>query len=240
MIILHQYQPAFGIPSASPFCVKAEILLKMAGLKYETDLRGDPRKAPRGKLPFITDGDHVVADSEQIRKYLEEKYGAEFDSGVSDRDRSIGHAFARMIEERLYWAIVYSRWINEDNWPRIRDLIFAPVPALMRPIIVRLAQKQVKAKLYAHGLGRHTEAEIYSFGADDLNAIATQLDYNDYFLGNEITSFDAIVYPFLSTILLSSLVSPLKQSAEQHEAFRPYIARMQEHFFPEFDVKQSN
>lgn len=32
------------------------------------------RKAPKGKLPFITDGELTVPDSELIIAYLQEKY----------------------------------------------------------------------------------------------------------------------------------------------------------------------
>ena len=46
MIKLHIYRPAFGQPSGSPFCVKAIILLKMAGAEFETVYLDDPRKTP--------------------------------------------------------------------------------------------------------------------------------------------------------------------------------------------------
>ncbi|MBZ0215108.1 MAG: glutathione S-transferase family protein, partial [Fimbriimonadaceae bacterium] len=222
MIILYKYAPAFGIPSASPFCVKAEILLKMAKANYDIAILADPRKAPRGKLPYIKDGDAIIADSTHICRHLEANYTAEFTTCLSDRERATGHAFATMIEERLYWAILHSRWMDETNWPRVRQELFAPLPAIMRPLIARMTRKGVRADLHSHGLGRHTETEIYRLAATDLETIAVQLDYNDYFMGDHVTSFDASVYPFLSAILLASLESPLKDIAERHEAFRPY------------------
>lgn len=42
----------------SPFVTKAEVLLKMAGLSYRTDITG-LRKAPKGKLPYIEDDGHA-------------------------------------------------------------------------------------------------------------------------------------------------------------------------------------
>ncbi|MDR6871877.1 hypothetical protein J2Y55_002890 [Bosea sp. BE125] len=37
MITLHSFGPGFGLPDPSPFCIKAEILLRMAGLPFERE-----------------------------------------------------------------------------------------------------------------------------------------------------------------------------------------------------------
>ena len=62
MITLYTFGPAFGLPDPSPFVTKAEVLLKMAGLPYRMDTKGF-RKAPKGKLPYIRDGEDIIADS---------------------------------------------------------------------------------------------------------------------------------------------------------------------------------
>ena len=45
MIKLYQFAPAFGLPNASPFCMKMETYLRMAGLPYELVNSGDVMKA---------------------------------------------------------------------------------------------------------------------------------------------------------------------------------------------------
>jgi len=35
VIKLYQFAPAFGLPNASPFCMKMETYLRMAGLPFE-------------------------------------------------------------------------------------------------------------------------------------------------------------------------------------------------------------
>ena len=63
MITLCGFGPAMGLPEISPFVTKAHILLRMAGLRYETETSfGAFRKAPKGKLPYIEDDGAVVAD----------------------------------------------------------------------------------------------------------------------------------------------------------------------------------
>ena len=38
MIKLYQFKRTFGLPNMSPFCMKVETWLRMAGLEYETVL----------------------------------------------------------------------------------------------------------------------------------------------------------------------------------------------------------
>ena len=61
MIILYTFGPCFGLPDPSPFVMKAEVLLKMANLPFETDTGGF-NKAPKGKLPYIADDGEIIAN----------------------------------------------------------------------------------------------------------------------------------------------------------------------------------
>jgi glutathione S-transferase len=85
MIKLFKYGPKFGLPDAGPFCFKAEMLLKLSGLAFEKQA-GNRQKAPKGKLPFIDDDGTIVADSTFIQMHLEEKYGIDFEGGLSDAE----------------------------------------------------------------------------------------------------------------------------------------------------------
>jgi glutathione S-transferase len=76
MITLYAFGPAFGLPDPSPYVIKTEIQLKMAGLPYRRDLTGFPT-APKGKLPYIEDDGEVVPDSTFIRAHIERKYGVD-------------------------------------------------------------------------------------------------------------------------------------------------------------------
>jgi glutathione S-transferase len=88
MITLYGFGPAFGLPDPSPFVMKAELLLKMAGLPYKADT-GGMRKAPKGKLPYIVDDGEAVGDSTFIRWHIEKKYQIDFDRGLTPEQRAI-------------------------------------------------------------------------------------------------------------------------------------------------------
>lgn len=53
MITLCQFHRAWGLPNASPFCMKIETYLRMTKLPYETKFIDNPQQAPKGKLPYI-------------------------------------------------------------------------------------------------------------------------------------------------------------------------------------------
>ena len=233
-IKLIQFQSAFGLPSPSPFCMKAEILLKMAGQDYQTEDLADPSKSPLGKLPYIADDGTDVADSALIQRHLEEKYDIDFDAGLNKEQRAVSHAMARMAEERLYWVIVYSRWMEPSNWAKISKLFFSSLPPIVRNIVPIIANRQVKAALNGHGLGRHKKEDIYGFGAEDLSALAAQLDEKQFMFGDKPTSLDAIAYSTIASALIEELPSPLLTAAKSHSNFAAYVERCRKLWFPGF------
>jgi glutathione S-transferase len=233
MITLHTFGPAFGLPDPSPFVTKAEMLLKLAGLKYETSTRGF-RGAPKGKLPYIRDGDTVVADSTLIRLYLEQKHGIDFDRGLSARERGIGWAAEKMLEDHVYWVMIYWRWLKEPNFSRGPKHFFKRAPAIIRPLVERMVLKRVRANLHGHGIGRHTEAETTAMIARGIESLAQILGDNRYFLGATPSGSDATVFAFVAGALTSHFESPLRDKMQAMENLVAYRDRMMREYFPEF------
>jgi glutathione S-transferase len=232
MICLYKFYPAFGLTDPSPFCVKVETFLRMVGAEYQTVSLSDPRKGPKGKLPFLTDGDKTIADSTFIIKYLIETYHYPIDTDLRAEQRALGLAISRMLEEHLYWAIVYQRWIDPSNWRKISARFFGDLPPVIRSIVPMLARASVKRALHGQGLGRHQPAEILTLAEDDIRAVSDLLGQQDFILGNSPSSFDATVYAFVSSILYCTLDSPSKQTVLGYENLSRYCERMRQAFYP--------
>ena len=115
MITLYGFGPAFGLPDPSPFVMKTEIQLKMAGVRYRFE-RAAPQESPKGKIPFIQVGAHRVGDSTFIRAHLEKHHNFDFDAGLCTAERAQAWAIERMLEDHLYFAIVNFRWLDDENW----------------------------------------------------------------------------------------------------------------------------
>lgn len=93
MITLHTFGEAFGLPDASPFVIKAHLLLKLSGQPCQTAVfAGGMNIGPKGKRPFILDEGLTVADSTLIRFHLEQKYQKDLNENLSARDNGLGWA----------------------------------------------------------------------------------------------------------------------------------------------------
>ena len=232
MLKLIVFSPAMGLISPSPFSMKAIALMQMSGLEYEF-VPGDPRKAPKNKLPVLIDGQRTIPDSSHIQHYLEREKQVDYDGHLTPEQRAVTLSFRALCEDHLYWVGVFDRWIMNADY--VREEFFAAIPAPMRKIVFNKIQKDIRRNLYGQGLGRHTPDEIYAFGAADLKAIADYLGDKPFFFGDRPASLDAILFAFL----INNLVP---RSSTRPAAFSvkscPNLVAYCERFIERFDIPQ--
>jgi len=232
MITLYTFGPAFGLPDPSPFVMKAEVLLKMAGLPYRTDTTGLSR-APKGKLPYIDDDGERIADSTFIRWHIEKKYGVDLDRGLSREERATAWAFEKLAEDHLYWAIVEARWCDEENFEKGPRNFFRKVPALVRPVVIAMIRRRVRQALHGQGMGRHAQAEIGALAARSIDAFADFLGAKPFFFGREPTGLDATAFPFIAGAFCPVFTTSARTAAERHDNLRGYVGRMAARYYPD-------
>jgi glutathione S-transferase len=230
MITLYTFGPAFGLPDPSPFVMKGEMLLKLAGLPYETNRRG-LSGAPKGKLPYIRDEGTVVADSTLIRMHIEKKYGFDFDKGLSARERGVAWAVEKMLEDHLYWVLVYWRWMIDENFERGPKQFFKRVPALLRPLITRAVRKNVRTRLHGHGMGRHSDVEKNAIADRCVEALSQVLGDNRYLMGDQVCGADATAFAFIAGGLPELFESPLQKRLATTTNLVAYRDRMMVEFY---------
>jgi len=233
MITLFGSGPHFGLPDASPFVTKAEILLRMSRLPFEKALMSFS-KAPKGKIPYIDDEGERLGDSTFIRWHLEKKYAIDFDHGLTGEQRAIGWAFEKMAEDNLYWVSVHTRWMDDVNFERGPKEFFKAAPAAIRPLVVAMVRRRVRKSLHSQGMGRHSSKEIFELGSRSLRAIADYLGSKPFFMGTEPTGADATIFAFVLSAMCPVFESPLQQAAASHDNLRRYVGRMAARFYPEF------
>jgi glutathione S-transferase len=231
MIKLFQFPSFWNLPNVSPFCLKVETYLRMAKLPFEVVAVGDPRPAPKGKLPYIEDDGSVVADSGMIVTYLKEKYQDKLDSSLTPLQKAESLALQRLMEEHLYWVMVYARWIDPANWPMTKKAFLAKVPLLMRELVAAAVKKKIIKYLYCQGIGRHKPEEIYELGLDDLRALNEMLNNHAFLVRDVPTSIDACGYAFIANILEVPIQSPLKDYVKSQPNFVHYCEQMKEKFY---------
>lgn len=230
-LVVHHLPGAWGLPSVSPFCLKLDAWLRIAKLPHRTVIDGTPFKAPKGKLPYIEHDGQKIGDSGFIIEYLERRFGCDPNAGLSAAERASALALRRLIEENLYWVMVYDRWVVEENWAQFRDVVLGQVPALVRPLIAPIARRGVKSQLKGHGIGLHSKDEIHAVGIRDVGALADFLGDKPFFMGSAPTEIDAIAYAQLANIMSVPIESPVKDAALAHANLVAYVARVHDRVF---------
>jgi glutathione S-transferase len=226
VIVLWQFGPALGLPSASPFCIKAQTWLRLAGLEYEARNALTPRQAPLAKLPYVEVDGRKIADSGCIARELSAARGIDLDTALDARGRAVAHAFIRMAEEHLYWAVLYSRWLDPAHWEAMKRSFFAALPAVARGPVAKLVRRKVERDARGQGLALHDPEEIYRRGAADIAALADLLGERPYMMGTEASTLDASAYAMLASCWEAQLDTPLKAAVGQHPNLVAYCARM--------------
>ena len=235
MITLYGFGPAWGLPDCSHFVVKVDCYLRMVELPY-TRVPWQPfhdlQNAPQAKFPYIKDNDKTIADSGIIIEYLKATYGDKLgDNTLSPQHRASAHSLRRMIEEGLYWVLLYLQWMDEAAWEAFQPEIFRHLPPAERQAMPIPFREVVRGYLHAQGIGRHSRAEVYAIGNADLSALSAYLAEKPYFMGEQPTSLDATGYAFLTRILWVPYESPLKTHARSLPNLEAYCTRMRQRYY---------
>ena len=233
MIKLYQFASGYGLPNFSPFCMKLETYLRMTELDYQIVNLTTGRQGPKGKLPFINDDGKIIADTEFIINYLNKHYSIDLDSRLTLEQKAISTAFQGMLDERFYWTVVYSRWIDPQGWPKIKHFFFDSMPPVVKQIAPKVARTLVKKQLHAQGTGRHSLEQIYQIGKECLDALSTYLGDKKYFHGDHVSLIDCCMFAYVATIIQSPFGSPLKEHSDRMENLKRYNQLMYENYFPE-------
>ena len=231
MIKLYQFEPAFGLPNASPFCMKLENYLRMAGLPFEIVHKASLVRAPKRKMPYIEAAGKFLGDSSLIIEYLKTTYGDRLDGWLSVEQKAVALAFQRLMEENLYWVAVYTRWVEPEGWVATQRAFFGQLPSPLKWLAPSVARHGLKKELHGHGMGRHSRDEVYAIGKRDITALADFLADKAYFMGDTPCSLDATAYAFLANLIWVPVESPIKQHARQYPQLEAYCQRMRGRYY---------
>lgn len=235
-VTLVVFPAAFGEPSASPFCVKAEVMCRLAGLPHRLHVTVDPRGAPRGKLPYLETGHGPVADSDGIRDYLEREHGADFDTGLTAEERAVSRAIVRMMEEHLYFAIVADRWATDANWAVIKRLFFGDVPWPMRGLATRQVRSQVIGNLRGQGIGRFDAAGRAERALKDVRAVADLLGEKRFLFGDRPTAADISAVTMLRAAAAAPVATEISRFIDGHAGLMAYLERGRAALYPQAET----
>ncbi|RDS84932.1 glutathione S-transferase family protein [Dyella monticola] len=230
-ITLFVSRPGFGMPDTSPFVIKTEVQLKIAGLPYARE-SAIPPQAPKGKLPYLKDGDEVICDSTFIRSHIERRYGVDLDEGLDAHQRAQAWAIERMLEDHLYFAMVWFRWIVPENFAKGPARFADSAPQAERESLRVQMQARKDMDLRGHGIGRHSAAEIAALGVRSIDAIANLLGDKPYLMGERISAVDAMALGVLASILTPFFDTPLRDAVVARSHLIAYVDTLMRQYYP--------
>jgi glutathione S-transferase len=229
---LFQFPRMFAIPNLSPFCCKLETWLRIARVPYEVVDTPDPRKGPKGKLPFIEDAGLRIADTSLIVDHLVRTRGVDPDARLDASQRAIALLVQRTLEEHYAFVLAYTHLVRDEGWQHTRAR-FDSVPAIVRPLVRSMVRGRVKRLVWKQGVLRHSHEDIVESAVRDWRAVLTVMSDGPYFFGDEPAGVDAIVFGALATSVLTPIESPIRDFLRSQPKLVTYAERMRARFFPD-------
>lgn len=227
MLELIQFPAAFGIMNGSPFCMKVEVFLKLAGLPYRVNSRVLPMRLPKGKLPALRDGDALVCDSQTIIEHLQRHHAAALPPALQRAESGAEHVLRRMVEEHLYFAMLWHRWIDDAGWAVTAPTFFSHLPGPLRAVVPALVRRKMRRDLVGQGMARHDAGEIAARACADLDAVALTLGELPYFGGEAPGAIDATLYGFLANVLFVAIDNPVQRHLQTLPTLVAYTSRLE-------------
>jgi glutathione S-transferase len=203
----------------------------MTGIEHESLTSSTPFGGPKKKAPWIEYKGKKLGDSTLIIDFLKQGFGKDPDANLDAGQRATIVAIQRLIEENLYWALVYDRWVREENWPRLKSTVLGDIPAPVRALLAPYARYAVKKQLAGHGMGLHSPEEIDAIAKKDIDALAALLGEGPWYFGDQPTMADATVYSLLANILFVEFESPMKDMIRAYPTLTAMLERFRARFY---------
>lgn len=233
MLTVYGFNPLPTLASPSPFCLKLEAWLRLAGLPYQT-AEFNPFRAPNGKAPYVRleDGT-VIADSSVIIRHLTEAHAIDLDAHLSAAQRAQATLIQRTLEDHLYYALLYFRWVDDAGFEVLKQHYFAADGWPKRALVPLIARRGVRRTTHAQGLSRHPPAEIVRQATEDLAAVSEALGGSTWMLGERPSTLDAIAYASLANLHLGPFDDALRAALRAHPNLVAYAERTHAQLWPD-------
>jgi len=247
VVYLYQFSRTPLLPSLSPYCLKVETWLRLAGLKYENVDHKMKFRSKKGQLPFVELNGEEIADSTIILKELSQRFDKDLDAILTSEQRNVAHAMVSMLENHLVWVIMWWRTKFPDQVLKgykvnLQHALGSRLPNGILNFFFKFAfgRKwfQGVKKVKAQGMGVHSAEEIMEFGQSDLKVLSDMLADKPFFFGDEPTNLDVVAFANLAQVYFidKEISYPLRDYMSEHCAnLVGHVNRMKERCFPDWE-----
>jgi len=233
VVYLCQFPLCPSVRTISPFALKLETWLRLAGIKYENVFT--MKFGSKGQIPYVELNGEEIPDSNMIISRLKEHFGKDPDESCTSYDLAVGHAVTGLVENHLAHVGFHFRYgLHMTNFLSVLKLgEYFNLPRAMTNW-GRFQPTMTKIRSYLQGIGRHTESEIWEMSFKDLRAISQLLGAKEFFFGCSPTSLDCVLFGHLAQFLYIDIGFPQKTYMEHNcPNLVSLVERMKERFWPD-------
>ncbi|CAH1395065.1 unnamed protein product [Nezara viridula] len=244
VVYLFQFSRTPVIPSMSPYCLKVETWLRLAGVRYENIDHKMKFKSKKGLLPFVELNGEEINDSAVIIKELSQRFDKDLDAALDSSQKNVSHAMISMIENHLFWVLMWWRTKHPDNIIKgykmnLQHFLGSRIPNGLLSLFFKYSYtRKGLRKVKAHGIGVHKPEEILEFGQNDLKVLSEMLADKPFFFGDEPTTLDVVAFANLAQIYFidKELQYPLQDFMQENCAnLVGHVNRMKERCFSDWE-----
>ena len=164
IVILHQFSRPTTSLSLSPYPAKLETFLRLAKIEYVCDY-DYPQHPKTQKSPWITFNGQDVPDSQLSIEFLMKKCDCKELNNLGPKEKAISKAFRALMEDHLYWIIVYDRYVEHQG--KHLKTFMPSINEYYRTLAVRKMTRQC----YSQGLSRLGKGDIQRMGVETLQVV---------------------------------------------------------------------
>ncbi len=231
MLTLYQFPAPWAVFSASPFCAKLEAFLRWQHIPYQSVIVSRLKQAPMGKVPYISDDNGMMGDSDLIIEYLCKRYKLTADSHLLPEQKAIARAVRYMCEESLYRVMAYMRFVDSEGWARMQTFLFKRYPAIVRWLVAPRIHKYVKMQLTQQGIARHSRDDIIAIARRDLQALSDLLGDKPYLFGDTMTTADLAMFSVVGNFITGPFHHPVRDYALSCAGLAAHVERVRNQCF---------
>lgn len=214
VVYLCQFPLVPSVRTISPFALKLETWLRMAGVKYENVYT--MKFSSKGQIPYIELNGEETADSNIIITKLKQTFNVDPDKEIDARGRSLGHVVTSMLENYTAQTGFHYRYgYNMQKFLEVLQVAkYYPDAKAVRNW-GRVQPYLTRFRSYLQGIGRHENHEVWEFAKQDLRSVSLLLGGNQYFLGDVPSTVDCALYGHLAQFLYIDIGFPHKECLEK-------------------------
>eukprot|EP01083_Nonionella_stella_P016781 46844_1 len=200
-VILHMfYSWPLPTPHPSPACAKMIAYFEYNKIDYILDHKM-PSHPHTTKAPWITYRNEHVPDSNMIIKYIASNKSLnniDMDHHLNKLQKATSNAFKALIEDCLYFIILYRRWCTEENSnvyiPMLLQNVKMRIPSILKSFIASKIRQTIIDMTWAQGTSRLQANDIYEKGEEVVESVLTCMGDNKFFFGDKLSSVDLSIY----------------------------------------------